>query len=124
MTYRPYGNLYDRLIANTAEPINERSCWPWTAKCDRSHYPRFNLYVPSLGVVVTLMAHIALYVWLEAKPASIDEFYDMYVTVVASGMEIDHVCNWRDCMNPDHHELVTASENCKRRDLRKKDYGR
>ena len=107
----PYANLYQRLVANTAEPINERSCWVWCGKRSSNGYPRFNLYVPGLLTETTLMAHIALFVWLEAQPDSIDEFYLFYIEFAASGLELDHLCVERDCISPDHVEPVTVSEN-------------
>ncbi|MCA1806377.1 MAG: HNH endonuclease [Actinobacteria bacterium] len=35
--------------------------------------------------------------------------------------QIDHICNNRMCVNPDHLEMVTHKENQRRRDLRKKE---
>ena len=33
---------------------------------------------------------------------------------LADGFEVDHTCNRRDCINPDHLEAVTHQENMKR----------
>lgn len=33
---------------------------------------------------------------------------------LADGMEVDHTCNRRDCINPKHLEAVTHQENMKR----------
>jgi hypothetical protein len=33
-------------------------------------------------------------------------------------MEIDHLCRYNDCFNPDHLEIVTHDENMRRRALR------
>lgn len=33
---------------------------------------------------------------------------------IPAGMEIDHTCNRRDCINPAHHQLVTHKENMQR----------
>lgn len=35
---------------------------------------------------------------------------------VPDGMQLDHLCRNRACCNPDHFEVVTASENTKRQD--------
>lgn len=36
---------------------------------------------------------------------------------VPFGMHVDHLCRVRSCVNPDHLEVVTPSENLRRRDL-------
>jgi hypothetical protein len=107
----PYLNLYDRLVANTAEPLNAQQCWVWTGKRGKGGYPRFNLYVPGLGTEITLMAHIALWVWLEARPESVDAFYLCYLEFTASGLELDHMCVCTDCIFVDHLQPVTSSMN-------------
>jgi hypothetical protein len=35
---------------------------------------------------------------------------------ITEGMQLDHLCRTRHCINPDHFEEVTASENTKRQD--------
>ena len=35
--------------------------------------------------------------------------------------QIDHLCNNRMCVNPDHLEMVTHKENQRRRDARKRE---
>lgn len=117
MATRQYANLYARLTANTHEPENEQACWRWSAMRDRWGYGRLNLYID--GGYAKLQAHIALWVWVEAKPESLAEFYTAYLMVTTSGLEIDHGCVEPSCCNPDHLELVTASENAKRRDSRR-----
>lgn len=120
----PYANLYHRLVANTAEPVNAQACWVWTGKRGGGGYARFNLWVPGLGTEITLMAHIALWIWLETSPAGIDEFYLFYVEFVISGLELDHGCVWPDCISPDHLSPVTPSENNLLRVARSKHVGR
>lgn len=35
---------------------------------------------------------------------------------VPDGMQLDHLCRRRDCVNPTHFEAVTGSENTRRQD--------
>lgn len=40
--------------------------------------------------------------------------YQINNGIIPEGLEIDHLCNKRDCVNPKHLEAVTHSENQKR----------
>ena len=41
-------------------------------------------------------------------------FYALIVGPVPYGMDLDHLCRVRCCVNPNHLEPVTPSENCRR----------
>lgn len=41
-------------------------------------------------------------------------YYERFVGPVAEGLEPDHLCRVRPCIRPDHLELVTHLENCRR----------
>jgi hypothetical protein len=78
----------------------EGDCLLWTGTKDSGGYGSVSV----LGK--TMLAHRAAY-WMETgqrPPAR------------ASGMEIDHLCRNRGCVNPDHLELVTRHENNMRSD--------
>jgi len=37
--------------------------------------------------------------------------YELYVGPIPAGLELDHLCRVRSCVNPDHLEAVTRREN-------------
>lgn len=72
----------------------ETRCWEWCGEINRKGYGR--LWVGGKR----RFAHRAYY---EAKYGPIPE-----------GLQIDHLCRNRSCVNPDHLEPVTALENRRR----------
>jgi hypothetical protein len=40
--------------------------------------------------------------------------YETFKGQIPTGLEIDHLCRTRHCVNPDHLEAVTHQENCRR----------
>ena len=109
-----YVSLFDRLVAGTANPINDQQCWLWTRNRDRWGYGRLNVYITGLRRTQTVMAHLAMFAVLHAP----DEFWLAYCELAASGLEVDHLCSVASCLNPDHLEAVTPKENCRRRGTR------
>ncbi len=103
-----YGSLYERLVANCAPAPdqNENGCWLWTGSTNRpgpSGYPRLNVY--ACGTRKTTAAHRLMAELVAEQPIPEDH-------------EVDHLCNVRRCINPDHLEVVTRAENLRRRDAR------
>lgn len=45
--------------------------------------------------------------------------YNLFVGEVPEGLDLDHLCRNRRCVNPDHLEPVTRGENTRRGDLPK-----
>lgn len=66
-------------------------CWEWTAYVGNSGYGRF--YVDDRGA----LAHR----WS----------YEFHVGPIPDGLVLDHLCRNRKCVNPEHLEPVTLSEN-------------
>lgn len=73
-------------------------CWRWTGDHDDDGY----------GIVWRgrhrVSAHLVV--------------YETEVGPIPAGMQLDHVCRRRDCVRPEHLELVKPRENMRRRKWR------
>ncbi len=87
-----HGNAFTR-IADKFE-ITESGCWEWTASKYPSGYGAFFDGSRVNG------AHRIL--------------YELVVEPIPNGLQIDHLCRNRGCINPDHLEVVTPGENTRR----------
>lgn len=75
------------------EKITESGCWIWM-KCERNRY----------GVLS-----------INDKLRYAHRFsYELHRGPIEEGMTIDHLCFVRQCVNPDHLEVVTLVENTRR----------
>lgn len=78
---------------------NDTGCWEWKGRLNSNGYAwaqRGPGYSPRV-------VHRILWEHTHDAP-------------VPAGMQLDHLCRVRNCVNPDHFEPVTASENTKRQD--------
>ncbi len=99
---RKYDTLFERLVANTAEPENDQSCWTWTGPTRRhagGRRPAVSIRVPGAGPRQFNAARLML--GLEPN----------------DGLTASHLCqgNWL-CINPDHLVAESLQDNIKRRD--------
>jgi hypothetical protein len=98
-----YATIFERLVANTAEPESTQGCWVWTAAADNRPgrgYARINLRVD--GKHRSLRAHRVMAQVFHDKP-------------LTPADEVDHLCYNVLCINPDHLEVCTKRENLSRR---------
>lgn len=70
-----------------------KTCWLWTASRIGGGYGSF-------GLNGTKYAHRLV--------------YEDLVGPIPAGLDIDHLCRVRHCVNPDHLEPVTRAENLRR----------
>lgn len=69
-------------------------CWIWEGGRWNNGYPRFKL----LGK------------WIPAHRVS----YEIYVSEISEGLQLDHLCRVKHCVNPAHLEPVTQQVNMQR----------
>ena len=70
-------------------------CWLWTASLNRYGYPNF-------GAV-------------NGRPMAGHRYaYERLVGPIPAGLQLDHLCRVRRCVNPAHLEPVTPKENTRR----------
>lgn len=77
----------------------ESPCWIWTHSKSKSGYGIFQI---TRKEFIESVAHRAAYILLVGK--------------IPDGVELDHRCRQRDCVNPEHLELVTHQVNVLRGD--------
>ena len=80
-----------RFMSHVAKDVNE--CWLWTAYCKPNGYAQFQLRGRNLYGHRWAYEH-----WVGPLPPK-------------GGGDLDHLCRVRHCVNPQHLELVTRSEN-------------
>jgi hypothetical protein len=83
--------------------VNKTStCWLWSAWIERNGYGRF---------------------WLDGRQQGAHRVaYELYVDPIPNGLEIDHLCRVRHCVNPAHLDVVTPAENVRRMAVQRKPY--
>lgn len=72
------------------------SCWNWIG-AGASNPQNYGRFQPVLGDRRLVPAHV----WA----------YEQLVGSVPSGLQLDHLCRNRHCVNPTHLEVVTCGEN-------------
>jgi HNH endonuclease len=71
-------------------------CWPWRAKTTANGYGLF---------------------WADDRFVMAHRFvYELLIGPIPDGLQLDHLCRTRSCVNPSHLEPVTSRENTIRGD--------
>ena len=84
----------DRFWAKVQKSDDPDGCWLWTAGKVPNGYGSFFLNSK------TVYAHRVA--------------YELVKGPIPEGLQIDHLCRVRNCVNPDHLEAVTCRENLMR----------
>lgn len=72
----------------------DADCWLWTGVRDRAGYGKFHVGGKRIG------SHRWLYQQLRGE--------------IGTGLECDHLCRVRHCVNPDHIQLISKGDNVRR----------
>lgn len=83
------GRFWDKV-----SPETNTGCWLWTAYANKCEYGVFR--------------------WNHRSVLAHRVAYESLVCAVPEGLELDHLCRVRCCVNPDHLEPVTHAENVRR----------
>jgi hypothetical protein len=83
--------MFARRFLDKVAPDPDSGCWLWTGQIGNNGYARFRYKGGQLGHRYA---------------------YEAAVGPVPEGLELDHLCRVRSCVNPEHLEAVTHRENC------------
>jgi len=83
--YDPIFRFNQRIIKD------ESGCWIWQGKLSTNGYAVFKFH----------KRNVQVHRWA----------YETYKGSIPEGMVVDHLCNNRCCVNPDHLEPITLREN-------------
>lgn len=90
-----------KVLASPITRIFDRTkiedCWLWTGQTDSDGYGQI-----SIKRKMKMVHRLA---------------YEYFNGEIPVGLELDHKCRVRNCLNPNHLEPVTHQENCKRGNL-------
>lgn len=84
-------------------PIFQSRCWLWTGAKIKGGYAIFRRSVANDPLSTKVLVHRFA--------------FQMRYGAIPDGMEVDHMCRVRNCVNPHHLDVVTPTENKQRAGL-------
>src|ERR1700721_2858484 len=92
----PFEDRYDYFTI----PEPNSGCYIWLGYMEPNGYGKIKVGYKSEGTRRTTWAHLAS--------------YEHFIGPIPDGMDLDHKCRVRCCVNPNHLEPVTRKENVAR----------
>jgi hypothetical protein len=83
-------DLLERLMEHVR--VEPGGCWLWTGRCDSNGYGRFAIGSKIAGTFRSASSHRVA--------------YELLVGPIPEGLQIDHLCRQKACVNPGHMEPV------------------
>src|SRR6185312_8509203 len=97
------GRSPEELIRLYALPEPNSGCWLWDGGLNEAGYGIVNTKLPGMTKPRPVRAHRISYMLFKGE--------------IPPGLELDHKCRVRSCVNPDHLEPVTHAENIRRGEM-------
>lgn len=89
--------IEDRFWEKVDTSGGDDACWLWTASLDGRGYGQFGVKRETDGKYIPRRAHRIA--------------YELLGGTIPDGLDLDHLCRVRACVNPAHLEPVTRQEN-------------
>lgn len=103
---RPYRDMEERLVANSAVD-HTTGCWIWLGHIDGGGYGRLSVRVKGKRSPESHFAHRVSVQVLKGE-------------AIPEGYHVDHICETRCCINPNHLQVIPAHENLSYRNGRRR----
>jgi hypothetical protein len=89
-----------RFLSYVARPKDGDGCWLWFGATQQQGYGLWTFYPPAHPKKKLQVAHRVM--------------WELVRGPIPAGLELDHLCRQKSCVNPDHLEPVTHAVNLQR----------
>lgn len=82
---------------STSKEVNIEDCWLYARVVDKRGYGTISVWLKDEKRMTTCCAHRVM--------------YENMVGAIPEGLELNHLCEVKTCINPDHLEAITHKQN-------------
>lgn len=94
------GSWVSRFLSFVARTDDPKACWLWFGATQQQGYGLWTFYPPAHPKKKLQVAHRVM--------------WELVKGPIPTGLELDHLCKQKSCVNPDHLEPVTHKVNLQR----------